>query len=787
MDRNEMTKRILHFTLEILHLLTREDYTIVKKTWRECMSPSSHLHESGGRSRARGPITEPPPLSLIHEKKILELIHRITELLTREVPIRCQDVAVYFSMEEWEYVEGHKDLYQDIVMMEDHRPLASQDGVMERNPPETCPRPLYSQDCPEGNVSEKHQPENPVDIKVEAIDEAEETGVMANQHCVVMDENPPERCPRPLYSKDCPEGNVSEKHQDEDLMNIKVEVKDEPEEETDLGADQQYGVIDRNPPERCPRPLYSQDCPEGNVPEKHQGGDLTNNKVEDEEERMRGHHPCMREVKEEIPGGVTPEHPRKKREGNVMLSVSDKEEDGEIMERSSGEDGEIMERSSGEDGEIMERSSGEDLLTPNVHPDLSHNNPPDHGEPSHQPHIVTTRTEKKRIQCDECGKWFTKRSNLVRHRKSHREEKPNSCCECGKCFSSKSQLVKHKRIHTGEMPYSCSECGKCFRWKSHLVRHERSHIGEKPYSCSECEKCFINKPQLSRHERTHTEEKPFSCSECGKCFRWKSHLVTHERSHTGVKPYSCSVCGKCFISKYNLFAHDKIHTGEKLYSCSECGICFLSKLQLVKHEKRIHTGEKPFSCSECGKCFRWKSHLVTHERSHTGVKPYSCSECGKCFIQKVQLLTHERSHTGEKPYSCLECGKCFTSKYRLVAHEKIHTGEKPYSCSECGKSFFSKPKLVQHEKRIHTGEKPYSCSECEKCFLRKSDLVTHERIHTGVKPYSCSKCGECFISKSRLVKHEKSHTGKTPYSCSECGKYFTTKWVLGKHVRIHTR
>ncbi|XP_056407031.1 gastrula zinc finger protein XlCGF66.1-like [Hyla sarda] len=118
-DRNEMTKRILHFTF---HLLTGEDYTIVKKTWGECVAPSSHLHEPGGRSRALGPIMEPPPHSPIHEKKILELIHRITELLTGEVPIRCQDVAVYFSMEEWEYVEGHKDLYQDIVMVKNDPP-----------------------------------------------------------------------------------------------------------------------------------------------------------------------------------------------------------------------------------------------------------------------------------------------------------------------------------------------------------------------------------------------------------------------------------------------------------------------------------------------------------------------------------------------------------------------------------------------------------------------------------------------------------------------------------------
>ncbi|KAM4029879.1 uncharacterized protein ACNLHF_022202 isoform 1-T1 [Anomaloglossus baeobatrachus] len=149
-DRDKMAERILHITLEILFRITGEDYTVVKKISSDrCQAPVSE-----GWGRPLSPITGLPPHPLIHEdindQKILELTYKMIELLTGEVPIRCQDVAVYFSMEEWEYLEGHKDLYKK-VMMEVPQPLTSPVLSSERTTPERCPRPLLPQDCKQEN------------------------------------------------------------------------------------------------------------------------------------------------------------------------------------------------------------------------------------------------------------------------------------------------------------------------------------------------------------------------------------------------------------------------------------------------------------------------------------------------------------------------------------------------------------------------------------------------------------------------------------------------------------
>ncbi|XP_068112240.1 zinc finger protein 629-like [Hyperolius riggenbachi] len=174
---------------------------------------------------------------------------------------------------------------------------------------------------------------------------------------------------------------------------------------------------------------------------------------------------------------------------------------------------------------------------------------------------------EKPFACLECGKCFISKFEIEMHQRSHTGEKPYSCSECGRSFSTKSNLVKHTRVHTGEKPYTCLECQKSFSINSDLVRHVRTHTGERPYSCSDCGRRFISKSNLTRHQVVHSgiRERPYSCSMCRRCFTSNSDLGRHQRVHAGEKPFTCDKCGKGFSSKTALSAHVRRATrGEDL-------------------------------------------------------------------------------------------------------------------------------------------------------------------------------------------------------------------------------
>ncbi|XP_063805680.1 zinc finger protein 773-like isoform X2 [Pseudophryne corroboree] len=505
-DRGNLAERILCIALEIIHQLIGQDYTVVKKT------PNSHS------------ITVPPSHSLIHERhndqKILDLTNKIIQLLTGEVPIRCEDVTVYFSMEEWEYIEEHRGLYKD-VMMENHRPLTSLDGASNRNSSERCPRPLYSHDSQDENLSVPYDYQG-ANLKIIMVDlpdiEGEETYVRDDQQFKG------EEIPTDI-STDGPRSTKSS----EGHLGLSTDCKIEDNDIAQYSPEKNMFIPNIHPVLSCaavssdPYTNYD-DCL------YHDDSLILQQKADTDDKRFP--NSACRESITQTSG----------------ISVQQSSLTGENPFPCP------------ECGKCFTLRS---YLV------------------KHQ----RIHAALKPYSCSDCGKCFTKKSHHLQHQRMHTGEKPFSCSDCGKYFAHKSNFDKHQKIHSGEKPFSCSECGKRFTQKTNHLQHQRIHTGEKPFSCSYCGKCFTQKSGFHKHLKIHTGEKPYTCSECEKCFTHKSHLIQHQTIHTGEKPFSCSLCGKYFAHKSSYYKHQRVHTGAKPFSCSDCGKCFTQKSSLVRHQR----------------------------------------------------------------------------------------------------------------------------------------------------------------------------------------------------------
>ena len=164
-------------------------------------------------------------------------------------------------------------------------------------------------------------------------------------------------------------------------------------------------------------------------------------------------------------------------------------------------------------------------------------------------------------KCHICKKQVDQ-YQLKIHEKVHLTEKNHVCDTCGKEFSKKDHLTKHKKeVHDrSRIIFQCNICNKAFKRYAHLKSHyDMLHaIKDADLKCNICSKCFNSLEKLQSHISSH-ERKYKSCEICFKQVATSQALLSHYKSiHEENKPYYCILCDRYFTLSHNFQKHKSV-------------------------------------------------------------------------------------------------------------------------------------------------------------------------------------------------------------------------------------
>lgn len=442
---------------------------------------------------------------------------------------------------------------------------------------------------------------------------------------------------------------------------------------------------------------------------------------------------------------------------------------------------------------------------------------------------LVVKRRKSRLECNECGKKFTRREtyNLHRHFHMHQDEQASLVCkECGITFQHRSDLIKHRSIHKeNSQPsvshskrstmmykerrrYVCEHCGMCYSTMMRLRLHACEQNVEKPFRCPLCRKEFQYRVSINAHMQSHSLDSPYRCLECNKGFHSLVTLHIHQRSHASLKPYECPDCSMVFKHRYVMEDHRRRHVEERAHLCKICGKNFKYSSLLQQHQY-LHTGRKPYHCSYCGKTFALAQNMRAHFRQHKKISARSEARITNHNVSLVGQVGKENANV-EQQRNCPLCPQIFYKASELRAHMLIHEAEyekmsngkrfdKVYACQYCPLKFQTESLLQSHSQTHMTnilGINTTHITNQVKAVLEKQDIGMDEadidsmsgvgglENQTEKKPFRCRDCGKCFRYRSVLELHMRIHN--KGYQCQVCKKSFRFSSYLQQHSIIHT-
>ncbi|XP_049440570.1 zinc finger protein 16 [Epinephelus fuscoguttatus] len=355
-------------------------------------------------------------------------------------------------------------------------------------------------------------------------------------------------------------------------------------------------------------------------------------------------------------------------------------------------------------------------------------------------------------RCWECGKKFSKMTNLMLHYKSH--DIKATCYICEVTFRRLTSLSMHlENVH---LPPLCKKCPQAFGNVWDLNKHAETHytsstpLQEAPSLISEVthqSQNSNNSPDNTTAQQSTALMRRDSVSELRSQQRIEVNTETSENSVEYTvgeddKDIDMESDGEKTDDSASSESDDKDKTRSKLAvlrpADPETGSS--STNDSTDSSSSLHSKKNPAvppnvnspMCAACGRGpFRsMKLHLL--HCSGVRVK-YQCSVCKNVFVTEKSLKEHYMPL-----YTCEICGQVFPQERLYHLHQCPKTNKPPLAlfCSEslpqaCNicKCFFTSEKyLLGHVTRVHT-----SVVSTKVCIITNPSALAGKKVSPGVR------------------------------------------------------
>lgn len=304
----------------------------------------------------------------------------------------------------------------------------------------------------------------------------------------------------------------------------------------------------------------------------------------------------------------------------------------------------------------------------------------------------------------ECKEKFTCAESLETHMKLHQVIKPFTCNVCGKVCQTESRLNVHLARHANDgEECKCDVCGRSFSSRSALKKHKLRIHRPLPHVCPYCNGRFEEDRYMAIHiKRAHEKDSLPETKEAGTAtlqVNFETNNVFTQQDIGDGKNY----CKDRYVT--NADGNEVIKPSPAISSSFECqkepklSLCDTSNAQ-----KKAELVSPPIMCEMCTSTFPSVAYLEQHMAVHVNEKSLTCLHCDTKFTNYQLLSNHLKFHNFESEPAVPAHSSAGSFSESLSGQSTITKDRQvigKYVCALCNDQFLNLGSLKRHQAKNH--------------------------------------------------------------------------------------